>query len=59
MPDLRGDKVNQLWMVPITLKERKYAEEHGSEKMLNMAKDENYWIFNGKQRFIKESLFGL
>ena len=34
LPGLWGDPVNVLWMVGITEKERDYAIEHGSEKLL-------------------------
>lgn len=58
LPLMNGDMVNLLWIVPITAKERKYAEENGSEQLIANQKDNDYWIFNGKSKFLKDSLFG-
>jgi len=47
------DPVNLLWMIPLTSIEQKYAEDHGSESLINnYSKDEDdLWVFRGESKF--------
>ncbi|WP_371378741.1 suppressor of fused domain protein [Sporomusa aerivorans] len=57
LPSINGDTINLLWIIPITPKERNYAEKNGSDKLIAKSKDKSHWIFNGKSKFLKESWF--
>ena len=35
LPKFRGDPINSLWMIPITEKERQFAETNGSSELVN------------------------
>ncbi|MCP3774470.1 suppressor of fused domain protein [Paenibacillus sp. MZ04-78.2] len=51
LPEIGGDPVNLLWMIPITEEERKYAEEQGTERLFARASATEEWIFDGKVKF--------
>jgi len=52
-PLYKEDEVNLLWMVPITSEEKKYAQDNGSESLIEeYAKEiEGLLIFRGKSKF--------
>ncbi|SHJ12140.1 Suppressor of fused protein (SUFU) [Clostridium cavendishii DSM 21758] len=53
LPLYREDEVNILWMVPLTIEEKKYAEDKGSECLIeeHLKDSEELWIFRGKSKF--------
>ncbi|MFL1675005.1 suppressor of fused domain protein [Paenibacillus dendritiformis] len=51
LPQIGGDPVNLLWMIPITEEERHYAEEEGTERLFERASAPEEWIFNGEAKF--------
>lgn len=53
-PQYRGDRVNLLWIVPITEEERAFAQSNSSDKLLEKHDESNpIWLFNRKAKFAK------
>ena len=50
--NFRGDKLNVLWIVPITKVQQEYAEENGNEDfMLHRKKDVDLRVFTTEEKF--------
>ncbi|NOU56944.1 suppressor of fused domain protein [Brevibacillus borstelensis] len=50
-PDMGEDPVNLLWMIPITDEERQFAENHGSEALIQRSAGKDLLVFNGECKF--------
>jgi hypothetical protein len=47
----RGDRINLLWMVPITSEERAFAEAHGTSELLGRTTESQPWVHDGTPKF--------
>ncbi|MVP02434.1 suppressor of fused domain protein [Paenibacillus lutrae] len=54
-PNLTNERVNVLWLVPITAAERRHAEEFSSEDLMKRAGSAKLWIFDGTPKFMPVS----